>query len=94
MRHALARQMLCCGANLPEISRVLRHQDLSTTAVYVRVEHRHAAARRRRMAGDGGMWSLCGQFAITWQMRRALGHQLDDAGPLLPGSWRSWTSGT
>jgi site-specific recombinase XerD len=38
LRHALALEMLRRGAALPEISQVLRHRDLATTAVYARVD--------------------------------------------------------
>jgi site-specific recombinase XerD len=38
LRHALALEMLSRGAALPEISQVLRHRDLATTAVYAKVD--------------------------------------------------------
>lgn len=38
LRHALAVGMLRRGAALPEISQVLRHRDLATTAVYAKVD--------------------------------------------------------
>lgn len=38
LRHALAVEMLKQGAALPEISQVLRHRDLATTAVYAKVD--------------------------------------------------------
>jgi site-specific recombinase XerD len=37
LRHALATEMLRRGAKLVEISQVLRHRDLATTAVYAKV---------------------------------------------------------
>lgn len=39
LRHALATEMLASGAVLAEISQVLRHRDLATTAVYAKVDH-------------------------------------------------------
>ena len=39
LRHALASDMLRHGAVLAEISQVLRHRDLATTAVYAKVDH-------------------------------------------------------
>lgn len=38
LRHALATQLLRAGVSLPEISQVLRHRDLATTAVYAKVD--------------------------------------------------------
>ena len=38
LRHALAAEMLRQGAALPEISQVLRHRDMATTAVYAKVD--------------------------------------------------------
>jgi site-specific recombinase XerD len=38
LRHALAVDMLRRGAALPEISKVLRHRDLASTAVYAKVD--------------------------------------------------------
>jgi site-specific recombinase XerD len=37
-RHALATEMLRRGATLVEVSQVLRHQDLATTAIYAKVD--------------------------------------------------------
>jgi len=39
LRHALATEMLAGGAVLADISQVLRHRDLATTAVYAKVDH-------------------------------------------------------
>lgn len=39
LRHALATDMLANGAVLAEISQVLRHRDLATTAIYAKVDH-------------------------------------------------------
>lgn len=38
LRHALASEMLRQGASLVEISQVLRHRDLATTAIYAKVD--------------------------------------------------------
>jgi site-specific recombinase XerD len=39
LRHALATEMLRRGATLVEVSQVLRHRDLATTAIYAKVDH-------------------------------------------------------
>ncbi len=46
LRHGLATEMLRRGATLVEISQVLRHSDLATTAVYAKVD----LARLRQVA--------------------------------------------
>ena len=38
LRHALATEMLRHGVTLTEISQVLRHSDLATTAIYAKVD--------------------------------------------------------
>jgi site-specific recombinase XerD len=38
LRHTLATQMLAAGAALTDISQVLRHSDLATTAIYAKVD--------------------------------------------------------
>lgn len=38
LRHALASELLRQGANLVEVSQVLRHRDLATTAIYAKVD--------------------------------------------------------
>ena len=38
LRHALAAELLRRGANLVEVSQVLRHRDLATTAIYAKVD--------------------------------------------------------
>lgn len=38
LRHTLATEMLAAGAALVEISQVLRHSDLATTAIYAKVD--------------------------------------------------------
>ena len=38
LRHALATEMLRAGATLTEVSQVLRHRDLATTAIYAKVD--------------------------------------------------------
>jgi site-specific recombinase XerD len=46
LRHTLATEMLAHGAALAEISQVLRHSDLATTAIYAKVD----LARLRQVA--------------------------------------------
>jgi len=46
LRHTLATRMLARGASLAEISQVLRHGDLATTAIYAKVD----LARLRQVA--------------------------------------------
>ena len=38
LRHALATELLARGASLVDISQVLRHRDLATTAIYAKVD--------------------------------------------------------
>ena len=38
LRHTLATEMLAAGAALADISQVLRHSDLATTAIYAKVD--------------------------------------------------------
>jgi site-specific recombinase XerD len=38
LRHTLATRMLAQGAALQDISQVLRHSDLATTAIYAKVD--------------------------------------------------------
>jgi site-specific recombinase XerD len=38
LRHALAVDLVAAGASLPEIGQILRHQSVSATAVYARVD--------------------------------------------------------
>jgi site-specific recombinase XerD len=38
LRHTLATEMLAAGATIAEISQVLRHSDLATTAIYAKVD--------------------------------------------------------
>ena len=38
LRHGLASELLARGATLVEVSQVLRHQDLATTAIYAKVD--------------------------------------------------------
>jgi len=38
LRHSLATEMLRRGVTLPDISQVLRHSDLATTAIYAKVD--------------------------------------------------------
>ena len=38
LRHTVACEMLAAGAPLPEIGQLLRHHDLSSTAIYAKVD--------------------------------------------------------
>jgi site-specific recombinase XerD len=60
LRHALAQQMLAHGVGLTDISQVLRHRDLATTAIYAREGRpRLAAAGRPALAGSNRQqWTL------------------------------------
>jgi integrase/recombinase XerD len=52
LRHALATELLREGADLVEISQVLRHRDLATTAIYAKVDRE--ALRSVARAWPGG----------------------------------------
>jgi len=54
LRHTVACQMLEAGAGLPEIGQLLRHRDLSTTAVYARVDVEGLRALARPWPGGEG----------------------------------------
>ena len=51
-RHSLASELLRQGASLPQIGRILRHRDLSTTAIYAKVDMK--VLRPLAMAWPGG----------------------------------------
>ena len=53
LRHSLATQLLASGSSLVEIGQVLRHQSISTTAIYARVDH--VALRELAMPWPGGV---------------------------------------
>lgn len=38
LRHALATEMVCHGVTLIDVSQVLRHRDLATTAIYAKID--------------------------------------------------------
>src|ERR1019366_5847980 len=83
LRHALAAELLRQGAGLVAISQVLRHQDLATTALYSKVDLntlRHVA-----QAGNSPVSALEQALADYLQLRHSLGHELAEAGWLLPG---------
>ena len=52
LRHTAATTMLRAGASLPEIAQVLRHNELSTTAVYAKVDRK--ALRPLALPWPGG----------------------------------------
>ena len=45
LRHTAATAMLRAGASLPEVSQVLRHRRVGTTAIYAKVDHTASLAR-------------------------------------------------
>jgi len=47
LRHTAATGMLAAGASLPEIGQVLRHRQVSTTAIYAKVDHERLRALTR-----------------------------------------------
>ncbi len=51
LRHTVATELLRAGANLREIGLVLRHQRLSTTAIYAKVDHLRLATLARPWPG-------------------------------------------
>ena len=53
LRHTLATQMLAAGAALADISQVLRHSDLATTAIYAKVDLGRLRAIARPWPGAG-----------------------------------------
>jgi site-specific recombinase XerD len=52
LRHTAATDMLQAGAALDEVGQVLRHQALSTTAIYAKVDR--DALRRLALPWPGG----------------------------------------
>lgn len=53
LRHSLATRLLADGTPLPEISQVLRHRDLATTAIYAKVDMAHLRQVAAPWAGAG-----------------------------------------
>jgi integrase/recombinase XerD len=53
LRHALATEMLRLGGDLVEISQVLRHRDLATTAVYAKLDRTALRTVARSWPGAG-----------------------------------------
>lgn len=51
-RHSLASELLRHGTSLPQIGRILRHRDVSTTAIYAKVDMK--TLRPLAMAWPGG----------------------------------------
>jgi site-specific recombinase XerD len=51
LRHALATEMLASGVALTDISQVLRHRDLATTAIYAKVDFASLRAVARPWPG-------------------------------------------
>jgi hypothetical protein len=84
LRHALANEMLRRGGNLKEIAQVLRQSDLGTTSGYAKVDLDRPAGGHAGLAGSGAMTALAQHAERYLRLRRALGHQLDDAHRLMP----------
>ena len=85
LRHALAAELLRQGAGLTAISQVLRHQDLATTALYAKVDLNTLPARRPALARNSLVSALEQHLTDYLQLRHSLGHELAEAGWLLPG---------
>ena len=51
LRHSLATEMLRRGATIVEVSQVLRHRDLATTAIYAKVDYAALRAVARPWPG-------------------------------------------
>jgi site-specific recombinase XerD len=51
LRHGVASQALAAGASLTEVGQLLRHRDLSTTAIYGKVDRRRLRDLARPWAG-------------------------------------------
>jgi hypothetical protein len=84
LRHALATELLGKGADLVEISQVLRHRDLATTAVYAKVDLGSRSTGRFSVVGRAAMSPLAQVAQEYLALRSALGHDLADAARLLP----------
>ncbi len=54
LRHTLATEMVNAGVSLTEIGQVLRHRNLSTTAIYARVDLDHLRLLARPWLGSAG----------------------------------------
>jgi site-specific recombinase XerD len=51
IRHAVATELLACGVPIIDISQVLRHRDLATTAIYAKVDLRSLRQVAREWPG-------------------------------------------
>ena len=72
------------GAALADISQVLRHSDLATTAIYAKVDLGRLRQVARPWPGAATMTALAQHLDEYLQLRRTLGHKLADAHRLLP----------
>lgn len=52
LRHTVATRMVRAGVALPEISQVLRHRQLRTTAIYAKLDRESLRCLARRWPGD------------------------------------------
>ena len=55
LRHSLATELLRRGATIVEVSQVLRHRDLATTAIYAKVDYAALRPVGPALAGDAAM---------------------------------------
>ena len=81
LRHTVATDLLAAGASLSEIAPVLRHTNLSSTAVYAKVDR--AALRTLAsvaIVGSVDMSTLAVAAADYLRVRRALGYKLGRQG--------------
>jgi integrase/recombinase XerD len=53
LRHTAATQMLHAGAPLAEIAQVMRHREVSTTAIYAKVDHERLVTLASPWPGSG-----------------------------------------
>jgi site-specific recombinase XerD len=83
LRHALASQLLGQGASLIDVSQVLRHKQLESTAIYAKVDLDTAAADSRALAGSGTMTTFTQHVEDYLRLRRTLGYKLHDHARLL-----------
>ena len=76
--------MLRRGATIIEVSQVLRHRDLATTAIYAKVGLRDLAHGGPAVAGSGAMSALADAARDYLRLRNSLGHDLAEYHRELP----------
>jgi integrase len=94
LRHAVATGMVAQGVALTDISQVLRHRGLATTATYAKVDLASLRAVARPWPGSAAMTDLRSALVDYLALRNRLGHELADAARLLPRfvTWMDHTS--